>query len=206
MKKFDLSLFSLSILVLAAVLLGVGGNAHVGAATGNIAMVNGSAITKEQFYQNMLDHYGDKSIDRMIKDLLVEQEAAKSGISVSPEELDRSFTNYLAHLEQKAKKKIDDYLKENGTTREELKAKFQQKLLLTKVAENEVTITDDEMKTLYDKRKDLFAKNGETFEQAKPQIKQALMQKKVTKWLNTLKENAKIDIMDPKLAASQSAE
>lgn len=204
MKKFDLSLFSISILVLAAVLLGVGGNSYVRATADKAAEVNGTEITKDQLYQYMVDHYGEKSIDHMIKDILIEQEAAKTGISVTPKELDKSFDNYLAHLEQKTKQKIDDYLKENGTTREELKAKYQQKMLLTKLADKEVPVTDEEMKKLYDKRKDIFAKHGETFDQAKDEVKQTVMQNKLKKWLNTLKKNAKILITDPSLSAKVS--
>ncbi len=196
MKKFDLTLLTLSILLLGLVLLGFSQQPDAEP----IAKVNGTVISKDAFYDALRDKSGPQVLQKMINDQLIKEEAQKQGVAVSDDEVNRE----LESLKKQAgsDEKFNAYLKMNHLSMESLKQKVYMSMLVDKLLEKAFPITEDEMKAYYDKHKD---KLGKDYDQAKPQVKKLLIaekkRKELPKWLDNLKKNAKIETSDSELAA-----
>jgi hypothetical protein len=197
MKKFDLSLLTLAILILAAVLLGI--NTHSGEANETIAVINGEAVTKEEFYLKLKERYGDKMLDRITMETLINQEARKNGITVTDEELNQKFAEYKQFI---GEKKFKQLIESGNTTEAQLKAQLGQKMLISKLEEKLFTASEEEMKQYFEKNRSDF-KKATSYEQVKDDIRAEIVAEKLSEWEDSLLENAKIEIIDPSLAKDE---
>ncbi|MET3292564.1 hypothetical protein EDM56_18715 [Brevibacillus fluminis] len=130
MKKFDLTILTISVLVLALVILGVttSGGGHSAA---TVATVNGEKVTEQQLYDAMKQKYGDKTLSALTSSILIEQEAKKTGTVVDEKQVQDELKQLKAKLGSEDAYKT--YLERRSYTEESLTTKLKELLLVQKL-------------------------------------------------------------------------
>ncbi|WP_019122052.1 SurA N-terminal domain-containing protein [Brevibacillus massiliensis] len=128
MKKFDLSILALAILIIALVLLHMSPLMHKETAA---AKVNGTVITEEQLTSELKNLYGKRVLDNIISDTLVKQEAKRQGVTVTDEEVIKEVDSIKAQLGGN----FSEFLKMRGMTEQQMKEQMYMLLLANKTYE-----------------------------------------------------------------------
>jgi foldase protein PrsA len=120
-----------------------------------VATINGETITKDELYNKLIQQYGSDTVDQMIDDKIVAAEAAKKNITIS----NSTVTKEVDKLKQQygGEDAFNQALSSNNTTLTALKSDIKNYLLIKKLVEPEIKITEDEMKTYFEQNKDTFA-------------------------------------------------
>lgn len=125
------------------------------------AEVNGDIITMKEldyFYNRFKEQNPetDKNfvLNQLIANKVIVQEAINQDISVTKEEIDSVIMN----TEDFYKRGIDELSNEQDITPDHLKIKIREQLLMKRLLDKEisVSITDEELKSFYDRNKDQF--------------------------------------------------
>ncbi len=99
MKKFDISLLTIAVVIVGLVILGV--NQKPAATEELAATVNGQPITKAEYYKALESRDGIAVVTRLITNALVEQEAKRLNVTVDPAEVDKDIQEYKDKLGEK---------------------------------------------------------------------------------------------------------
>jgi hypothetical protein len=141
MKPFARLLFGL---VLAAALF------VAGCASRPVAKVDGTPISQESFYKG-LEHgtglseefqAGRAVLDTMIGITLIEKEAAKQNITVSPEELKQGLEEYKKSIQASTNLSLEDFLKKTGATQADVEARVKLSILLQRLIVSDLEIEE----------------------------------------------------------------
>lgn len=119
-----------------------------------VGSVNGVAITKDQLYDAMLKVGGSQTMDNLIQEELVKQEADKKGITISDADINAEIDKIKKQFPTEAD--FESALQQAGMTLEALKAQTPMQLRITKLVEPQVKITDDDIKKYFDENKATF--------------------------------------------------
>ncbi|GIO38878.1 hypothetical protein J41TS12_37390 [Paenibacillus antibioticophila] len=119
-----------------------------------VATVNGVEISKDQLYEELSSTTKQSALDQLIMEELVNQEAVKQSVEVTESDIDAE----VADLEKSfgSKEALDSALVSSGMTMELLRENIQLKLLMTKLLEPQITVTDDEVKKTFEDYKSSF--------------------------------------------------
>jgi len=155
--------------------------------------VNGKPVFTMEINQKLLKQYGKQTLDQIIVEYLVNQEAKKRNIQVTESEIDAK----IAEIENNigGKQKLEDALKQQGMTTNELRE--QQKLILTatKLITDKITVTDQDIDNYIKERKMTLDKKTDQAVQ-RENIKLTLIEEKkgeeLQKLVTDLKSQAKI--------------
>ncbi|PKM87975.1 MAG: foldase [Firmicutes bacterium HGW-Firmicutes-12] len=119
-----------------------------------VAKVNEKGIDKEELYKVMLKQSGAQSLDLLITNEIVNQEADKQNISVSEEEIDTEMEEiYEYYGGQEA---VVQELATSGLTLEDLREDINMNTKLKKLLEKRITISEEDMKAYFEENKDQF--------------------------------------------------
>ncbi|MGP4039823.1 SurA N-terminal domain-containing protein [Gracilibacillus sp. D59] len=178
-------------------------------ATINGEEINGSAYNRVyRLVKSSLQQQGqdvkdtekvkDQTLNELITQELIMQDAEKQGLSASQEEIDSK----IAALKEQHGDQFASTLKKNGFTEETYKAQLKQNLVANKYMESVlgIKVTEKEIKEYYDSAKEKSEKELPPLEQVKDQIKQTLTaqkqqekQKEIQSKIDELKKNAEIE-------------
>ncbi|MCR8630894.1 peptidylprolyl isomerase [Paenibacillus radicis (ex Xue et al. 2023)] len=113
-----------------------------------LAVVNGVKIDKEQLYKTVLASSGAQTVNSMIEKELIRQEAVKAGVQVQPADLDKELATLKLNFPSEAE--FNQALAANGLTLDSLKEEMMPQVMMQKILEPQVTVSDDEIKQYYD--------------------------------------------------------
>ncbi|XXM72245.1 SurA N-terminal domain-containing protein [Lysinibacillus sphaericus] len=142
-----------------------------------------------------------QTIDSLVGQTLLMQQADKKGYKASEEEIDKQLDE--VKKQYKDEKEFEKAMKEAGFSMKELKTQVAENIKYTNYVEKEIKVdevTEDEMKKFYDQFASQQGKDQKApkFEEVKPQIKQQLeqqkKQEKLVQHVEDLKKNAKVDV------------
>jgi FKBP-type peptidyl-prolyl cis-trans isomerase (trigger factor) len=143
-----------------------------------------------------------QTIDNLVGQILVLQEADKKGYKASEDEVKMKLDE--AKKQYKTDKEFEAAIKQANLDITELESEIAKTIKTTKYVENEIPIdavTDEEIQTYYDQAAKQGNSSGQPLpklEEVKPQIKQQLeqqkKQEKLMKQVEELKKNAKVDV------------
>ncbi|REE94361.1 foldase protein PrsA [Paenibacillus taihuensis] len=119
-----------------------------------VGSVNGVAITKDQLYDAMLKVGGTQTMDNLIQEALVKQEADKKGITVTDADIDAEIAKIKKQFPSDSD--FEAALQQAGMTLEDLKAQTPMQLRITKLVEPQVKVTADDIKKYFDENKATF--------------------------------------------------
>ncbi|MEK3743116.1 peptidylprolyl isomerase [Brevibacillus sp. FSL K6-0770] len=200
MKKFDVSILTVAVLLTGLAVIGVS-QAKDSAAldTNAVAKIGNVSISQHELYEQMKKESGASVMSDLVAIELCRQEGAAQGITVSEQEVDAKVNPIKDKL--KTPEKFQQYLKEkNFTNEKELRERIKMILLRDKLLEKAYPVTDEQIKEYYEKNKE---KLGKPLEEARPEIAEKLQdrnkRKNVDEWITQLKKKYNVQISDPVL-------
>ena len=158
------------------------------------ATVNGELLYRPSVIGELEKRFGKQTLDSLVSDALINQEAKKNNITVSSEELDAEVKTIEDSVKAQGQD-LDTLLTIQGMTRDELKKQVRTQKLVEKILGAKIEPTEAEVKDYMDKNKDLLPKDKKP-DEIKTQVTQQLKQQKLgaefQTWIADLKLNANI--------------
>lgn len=156
-------------------------------------MVDNKPITSWQLNERMRQSYGQQTFDQIVVESLLQSEANKRNITVSDDEINTEFQNVEASLGGLVT--LDEALAQQGMTKSDLEDQVRLRLIVTKLVDNNVKVTDEEVDQYIEANKD-FTQEDTDLEQTRKDIRAYLEEQKVNEeiqaLINQLKEKANI--------------
>ncbi|MBW7459597.1 peptidylprolyl isomerase, partial [Paenibacillus sepulcri] len=128
-----------------------------GSASGSdevVATVNDVKITQDNLFDKMISLGGKSTLDQMIQEELVKQEADKAGITATEADIDSEVKLWEGRFPT-----ADDFnawLQQNGMTEADFRKEMPTQLRIRKLLEPKATVTDDQIKQYFDQNKASF--------------------------------------------------
>lgn len=121
-----------------------------------VAVVNGTKITRDAFYNRLKKTAGKDVLAGMIQRQLIEDAFAKSGLKVT----DKEIQDKIDGLEKRfpTPDAFDQALKQQGLTMADLKKEMALQIKVEKLCTKDVKFTDADLKKFFDQYKSSFAK------------------------------------------------
>lgn len=132
-----------------------------------LAIVNGERITWKQVADELMLVYGREALGWFVDRVLIEQEAKKNGVDVTPDEvkariekeIDDQFERVMKRFGIKSKAELAEFARRNGTDLEMMRKRFtvelapqvRPALLEEKLLRMRVTVTPEEVRQRYQK-------------------------------------------------------
>lgn len=157
------------------------------------AIVNGKPVWKMQLDKTMTDRFGKQTLEGVISEMLIADEAKKQGVSVTKEEI-AAKEQQIVRSVGGANVNIDDLLKYQGISRVDFDNQIRVQLTVQKILGKNIQITDSDVDAfIATNRATLVATDpAELRVEAKQAILDAKVGEKLQPWFAELKEKAKI--------------
>jgi len=143
-----------------------------------VAVVNGQLITRPAFESAMEKQDGKQILNNLVTEKLLQQEAAKKGISVSQSDVDSQVKKIDQQLAGQGQT-LDQALAARGMTRADLEQQLKLQTLLQKLLANQIKVSDQEVQDYVDKNRDSLP-TGQSEDELKTTVRQQLEQQKLT--------------------------
>lgn len=143
-------------LIIAALIAGIIISVSIVYSQGQVvARINDETISKEDLYNLLVEQNGQAALDALIDQSIIKQEAAKQKIVISEQTIDKE----MEELEQSygSEEEFNTALATYGTTLEKVKEDLAVSLMVEKLLEPEISITEEEIKTYFEEHKEEFA-------------------------------------------------
>ena len=161
-----------------------------------VATVNGQPIFRSALISSLELRYGKETLDTLVLETLVRQEAAAKKISVTNDELEAEVQKLADNLKSQSQD-LDQLLSLEGMTRDSLKDQLKLQLLVEKMVDKStVAVTDEEVAKYLTENKAYLPKDAKP-ETLAPEVKAQLEQQKLSaktqELLKELQTRAKIN-------------
>ncbi|MFZ2025599.1 MAG: hypothetical protein WAV51_04950 [Microgenomates group bacterium] len=156
------------------------------------AVVNNKLIFRSTVNKALVSRYGTQTLENMITEQLISDEAAKQKVTVSKEEIEAKEQEILASFGGNVT--LEEVLSYQGMTKEDFDQQIKLQMQLTKIIGKDITITDDEVTTyIADNPSTLIATDSDGMQK---EAREAILTQKVSEqlqtWYAALKEKAKV--------------
>jgi foldase protein PrsA len=157
-----------------------------------VAIVNNKPLFRFQLNQTMMARYGKQTLEGMVSESLIADEAKKLNITISQEEIDAQEAEVLKSFGGKVS--LDELLKFQGTTKTEFDAQIKLQLVVNKIMEKDIAVTDEEIAAYKETNKTLLVSSDEASltEEARKALTEQKINEKIQPWFTELKNKAKI--------------
>ncbi|GGD68747.1 peptidylprolyl isomerase [Paenibacillus nasutitermitis] len=128
-----------------------------GAADGSgdvVATVNEVDITQDSLFNKMVALGGKSTLDQMIQEELIKQEADKAGITATEADIDSEITLWKGRFP--SENDFNSWLQQNGMTEADFRKEMPTQLRIRKIMEPKTTVTDEQVKQFFDENKASF--------------------------------------------------
>ncbi len=119
-----------------------------------VAKVNGESITKADLYDFMVKQNGEKALDFLITNKIIDLEAEKANIEATEEDIDKEIDKLVESYGSEQALIIE--LAEYGYTIEEIREDMKMNVKVRKLIEPQVSITEEEMQAFFEENTVLF--------------------------------------------------
>lgn len=186
-RPFPLTKVALAVVILGLIAIFVSNKGLLVA-----AVVNGKPIFRWQLTKVLTSRFGAQTLDSMISQALIDEEARKAGITVPQEDIAKKESELVASLGGSVS--LDDVLKYQGMTKGDFEDQLRLQLTVEKLLGKDITITDEEISNY-------IATSGSTLtatdeaglkEEARQAIFSQLMNEKLQTWFSEVKAKAKV--------------
>ncbi len=156
------------------------------------AIVNGRPIFRWQLNSVMASRYGPQTLDNMISQALIDEEAGKAGVTVSKTDIAKKESELLASLGGNVS--IDDILQYQGMTKTDFENQLRLQLTVEKLLGKDITITDAEISNYIATSGAMLTATDEAGmrEEAKQAIFSQQINDKLRTWFSGIKTKASI--------------
>jgi len=160
-----------------------------------VASVNGELIGRMSVVKELEKQSGKKTLDVIILKTLISQEAKKRKVIISQKDIDAEIQKIEANITAQGST-LDQLLQQQGMKKSDLTKEVKIQLLVSKMAGENVTVTDKEIDDFIDSQKNQPSANPDqqiSRDQVKLQLKQQKLQQKIQTFVAGLKDKAKIN-------------
>ncbi len=156
------------------------------------AIVNGRPIFRWQLNSVMASRYGAQTLDNMISQALINEEAGKAGVTVSQSDIAKKESALLASLGGNVS--IDDILQYQGMTKSDFEDQLRLQLTVEKLLGKDITITAAEIDNYIATSGAMLTATDEAGmrEEAKQAIFSQQINDKLQTWFSGIKTKASI--------------
>jgi len=156
------------------------------------AMVNGRPIFRWQLNKAMASRFGAQTLDGMISQMLIDEEAKKAGITVAAADIAKKESDLVASLGGSVS--LDDVLKYQGMTKTDFEDQLRLQLTVEKLLGKDITVTDADVNTYIASNQATLTATSEAGirDEAKQAIFSEQINAKLQTWFSELKTKAKI--------------
>jgi len=158
------------------------------------AFVNGRPISRIALIQELEKQGGQKVLDSLVEKSLILQEANKEGVKISKADIDAEIARIEALLKEQ-NLSLDEALSMRGETKASLYEQIKLQKTVEALLAQKINVTDEEIKKYFDENIDLFgadAKYEEIKADAGDQLYQQKLNSEYSKWIEELRQKAKI--------------
>jgi foldase protein PrsA len=124
--------------------------------TAAVATVNGDKITKTEVYNRLVETGGASVVEQIIQEKLVDQEAAKNNVTVTPAEIDTEIAKIRERMGGELK--FQEALTANNLTLEQLREYQDFRVKVTKLLKPQITLQEETVKAFFEENKSQFDK------------------------------------------------
>ncbi len=158
------------------------------------ATVNGSPVTRLSVIMELEKQGGKNTLDALITEKLIDNEARKKEVVVTNDEIDQEIKKIEASITQQGGT-LNDALLQQGMTLDSLKKQLSVQKKIEKVLSDKIQVIDDDIsKYISDNKIELESgKETETKNQIAQQLKGQKLNQEASSWINSLKAGAKIN-------------
>jgi hypothetical protein len=156
------------------------------------AVVNGKPIYSWQLNAALRSRFGEQTLEGMIGEQLIADQAKSSGVSVSQQDVDAKQQEVLSSLG--ADVKLDDLLKFQGLTKSDFVNQLKLQLLVEKLLTKDLTISDTDINNyIATNRATLTATDPAKLKtEATQAIKTNIVNEKLQTWFTEIRQKAKV--------------
>lgn len=157
-----------------------------------VAIVNNKPVFGYVLDQRLVKSYGKETLENMIVEQLIKEEAAKKGVVVTEEDIKAEIDKVTKSLG--AGVTIDDALKYQGITLDNFKQQLKIRLQVNKILEKDISVTSDELDKFIKDNDKLLTASGEAERrtEAEAKLKEQKISAKIQTWVSELIAKAKI--------------
>lgn len=119
------------------------------------ATVNNRPIFRYTIIRELEKQGGQQTLDSLITQELIKQEAQKKNVVISKEMTDKKLNELNDQLKEQGQS-LDQILEAQGTTRENIVPQIQVQLMLEELLKDKIKITDEEIDSTYEEQKKLY--------------------------------------------------
>jgi hypothetical protein len=119
-----------------------------------VAFIHGDVrITRSELAEFLIARGGYEKVELLVNKKIIEMEAARRGITVTPQEMEAALLDDIKGLEIKKEQFIEVVLSKYGKSYFEwMEDVVRPRLLLTKMCKESVTVTDDDLKLEFERQ------------------------------------------------------
>lgn len=156
------------------------------------AIVNGKPIFSWELNHTLKSRFGAQTLEGMIGERLVYDEAQRNGISVSQEEIDAKRMEVVASVGGEAQ--FADLLTFQGMTRADFESQIRLQLMVQKLLGNDIEVTEAEIDTYIAENRAMLTATepAQLRVEARNVILDQKVNEKIQPWFLELKENADV--------------
>lgn len=119
-----------------------------------VAKVDGVEISRQEFYDRLINISGNEVLETLIAETIVDLEAEEQEIEISQEDIDKEFADLEEYYG--GEEAFDTALENAGTTRDDLEQQIIMNLRIRKLVEPYIEISDEEVQEYFDANIDTF--------------------------------------------------
>lgn len=141
--------------ILAVILIIVLIKPPLGGGKEAVATVNGTKITKDDLYNELVSVGGTATLDNMITMELIDQAAADAKVTITDEDVNAEIESLKTQFG--GEEALNSALAQSGMTLDDLKKNTEIQVKIRKILEPQTKVTDEDISTYYEENKDTFA-------------------------------------------------
>lgn len=183
------------VLVLALLLLGLGALVYNNRSLFVVATVNGKPIFRWQVIKLLEKQMGESALNSLVEKHLIENEAKAKNVTVSDDEVNSKAQTIKDNVTQQGMT-FADWLESNGLTEKEFLEQLKNLVLVEKLLQDKITVTDEEVTQFVE----MYKESGLTDDEegktlAKEQLKQQKLGTEYTLLMEGLKKAQSVNIL-----------
>ncbi|WEK55871.1 MAG: SurA N-terminal domain-containing protein [Candidatus Cohnella colombiensis] len=165
--------------------------------TDAVVKVNDTSISKNELFDALVAAGGGQTLDTLVSSELIRQEMEKQGLVLTDEDYEKELETIKQSVG--SEEDFQSLLSMYGMTVEDLKKELKSQAQLRKLLEDQVSITDEQIKTYYDENLEDLTVDGvaPTLEAKTEEIRATLMDEQLSTlsatWLEEQKTKSNIE-------------
>lgn len=143
----------------AGLVAGLAGGYAFGRLSPAVAVVNGEVITQDELYRELLSRDGGATLSSLIDQVLVDQEAARTGVSVTDDDVDRAIEGIRTQVGGQAA--LEEALAQYGMTISDLRRSERTELEIRAILAPTIHPTEAELRAYFTDNQDRYGQPEE---------------------------------------------